>query len=132
PLKDDVYAPAELQSLVTYSQHKVIDALHKDLVELQFKSNRVRKNPGDASLSFGPFFGPDQGYKLTSALAGKDLSEDNVTPLVEGIIGMAESAIECRNTSAPLQNSAAFRTSAEKTWTALQTLGVKNPELRVV
>jgi hypothetical protein len=132
PLKDDVYRPAELQSLVTYNQHKIIQAYQKDLMELQFKYNRAERRPEDASLSFRSFFSPDQAYKVTRALAGKDLSEENLTPLVEGIVGMAKSAVECRNTSPPLQDSAAFRSSAEKAWTTLRTLGVNDTELRIV
>lgn len=116
PLHDDVYKPAELQSLVTYSQNKVILACSKDLFEVQRAHNRVVKRPEDASLSFGMFFSPDQGYKLTWVLAGKDLSEDNVKPLAEGIVGMAVAAVECRNVVCPLQDSAVFRSAADMAW----------------
>jgi hypothetical protein len=132
PLSDEVYTPVELQSLVTYSQHKIIQSYQKDLMEVQFKNNRTVRKPADGSLSFGSFFSPDQAYKLTSALAGKDLSEESLTPLVEGIVGMAESAVECRNTSSSLQNSAVFRSSAQKAWAALRALEVSNTDIRVV
>ena len=132
PLKDDVYTPAELQSLVTYSQHKVIQSYQKDLVEIQFRHNLALRKPDNAPVSFGSFFSPDQAYKLTSVLAGKDLSEENLMPLVEGIVGMAESAAESSATSAPLEKSVAFRTAAEKFWSALHALGVGNPDLEIV
>jgi hypothetical protein len=132
PLQDEVYTPAELQSLITYSQHKVVQGYQTDLGELQFRHNRTVRKLEDGPMSFGTFFSRDQAYKLTSALAGKDLSEGNLTPLVEGIVGMAVSAVECRNTSSLLPNSAAFRSSAEKALTALQALGLSSPDLRVV
>jgi hypothetical protein len=132
PLKDAVYTPAELQSLVTYSQHKVIQVYQKDLMEIQRSHHSAVRKPEDASLAFYSFFSPDQAYKLTSALAGKNLSEENLRPLVEEIVGMAASAIECSDTASPLQNSAAFRSSAEKAFAALQALGVSGADLRVV
>jgi len=132
PLKDEIYTPAELQSLVTWSQHKIMQAYQRDLLELQIKRNRAVSRPGDASLAFGSFYSADQAYRLSSPLAGKDLSERSVTLLAEGIVAMAEAAIECRYTSSSLQTSAGFRNAAEKVWTALQVLGVGDPDRGVV
>jgi hypothetical protein len=120
-LRDEVYLPAELQSLVTYGQNKVIQSLRKDLFQLQYQ----HKEREDGPASCASFFSPDEGYKLTTVLAGKDLTEGNLKPLVEGIVGMAVSAIEHRD-------FAAFRDAAEKTWGALQALGVSDPDLGIV
>jgi len=132
PLQEGVYKDAELQSLVTYSQNKVILAYSKDLFEVQRTHNRVVKRQEDASIGFRSFFRRDQAYKLTWVLGGKDLTEDNVKPLAEGIVGMAVSAVECRNVACPLQDSAAFRNAAEMAWGALRTLGVSDADLGVV
>jgi hypothetical protein len=132
PLQDHVYTDVELRSLVTYSQNKVILAYSKDLFEVPRTHNRLVKRPEDPSLSFRMFFSRDQAYKLTWVLAGKDLSEDNVKPLAEGIVGMAVSAVECRNVACQLQDSAAFRSAAETAWGALRALGVSDADLRVV
>jgi hypothetical protein len=132
PLKDEVYKDVELQSLVTYSQNKVMLAYSKDLFEVQRTHNRMVKRPEDASIAFRSFFSRDQAYKLTWVLAGKDLTEDNVKPLAEGIVGMAVSAVECRNAACPLQDSTAFRSAAEMAWGALRELGVSDADLRIV
>jgi hypothetical protein len=132
PLQDHVYTDAELQSLVTYSQNKVIRSYSKDLFEVQRTHNRMVKRPEDASIAFRSFFSRDQAYKLTWVLTGKDLTEDNVKPLAEGIVGMAVSAVECRNVACPLQDSTAFRNAAEMAWGALRELGVSDADLRIV
>jgi hypothetical protein len=132
PLKDSVYAAAELQSLATASLRRVMKSFQNDLLALQFIHDRAVKKPDDAELTFRSFFNPDEAYKLTRVLAGKDLTPENLAPLVEGIIEMQNAAMECRDTSTPLQNSADFPRSAEKVWAALQAIGVSDPDLRIV
>jgi hypothetical protein len=53
-------------------------------------------------------------------------------PLVPAIVGMDESALECRDNNSRLRNFTAFRNSAESGWLGLKELGVRNPDLRVV
>jgi hypothetical protein len=74
----------------------------------------------------------DLAYKLTRALAGKELSEEKVTPLNEAVVQMIESAFECRDKSTSLRDSPTFRDAAAKAWTALQALGLSTGELRIV
>jgi len=62
---------------------------------------------------FRSFAGPNQAYKLAFVLTGKDFSAINVTPLVEALVGILESADVCSDTGAPLQSSTEFRSSAE-------------------
>jgi hypothetical protein len=136
PLKDDVFTRAELESLVKGTQRQIIQSWQEDLSKVQARYIRSFRKPGDspweAPSGFWAFSDQDQAYKLTSVLAGRDLSEENLRPLVEGIVGMAESAMESRNTSSPLRDSATFHSSAEKVGAALQALGVSNADIRVV
>jgi hypothetical protein len=132
PLKDEVSTTTELQSLITYSQGKVIRSLEMDLMKYEVQYYPVHKGPDDARVQIKSFFTGDLGYKLTTAIAEKDLSERNLTPLVQAIVGMVGNALECRDNHSRLQNSVAFRQSAESAWMALKQLGVHNPDLRIV
>ena len=60
------------------------------------------------------------------------MSETNLTPLVEALVGIVGKAAVCSNTHAPLQNSDEFRTSAEKARNALQALGVSKRDVHIV
>jgi hypothetical protein len=132
PLEDAVYSPDELRGLESVGQYKVMQACQRDLLPILISHTRGARRPEDASIAFGSFFSPDLAYKLTRALAGKDLTELNVRPLSEGIIGMNESALDCSIASCQLQDSAAFRSSAQRTWDALHVLGVEERDLRIV
>ncbi|HWF07745.1 MAG TPA: hypothetical protein VG297_04725 [Bryobacteraceae bacterium] len=132
PLQDDVYSREELQSLVTYSQNKVIQAYQRDI--RSFESRRLRAAEGldNGPFAFRTFASPDQAYKLTRALAGKDLSESNLMPLAEAIAGMIDSAIDCRNSESPVQDSARLRDAAQHAYDTLKNLRVSNHDTRVV
>jgi hypothetical protein len=132
PIKDDVYSRAELQSLATAGLHKVMEAYQADLRKLEQEHNRVVKKPEEASLGFRSFASPDQSYKLAHALSGKQLTEGALLPLSEAIVQMVIASVECRNTSCQLQNSHEFRSAADQTLNALQTIIVDGKDLRSV
>lgn len=131
PLKDDVYTSAELQSVETYSQSQAMKALEKDLREFRFQHHPRRPNPLGKVVT-RPLIGADQAYKLAYILTGKDLTEVNLTPLVEALMGILDSAAECSDTRAPLQNSTEFRDAAENARNALQALGVSKRDVHIV
>ena len=132
PLKDAVYSFDELRGLESVGQYKVMQACQRDLFPVLSSHTLVARKPEDASVGFGSFFSADLAYKLTRVLAGKDLTASNVRPLSEGIVGMNESALDCSIASCRLQDSTAFLISAQRTWDALQGLGVKDQDLRIV
>jgi hypothetical protein len=70
------------------------------------------------------FVSRDLAYALTSAIAGKDLSDDNLTPLVTGILANFVSALACKAASCDLMKSVQFSTSIKQTHSALTDLGV--------
>jgi hypothetical protein len=133
PLQDGVYTREELESLVTVSQSKVMSAYQNELTALQYQRNRaVPRKPDEGRPTFRSFGSPDQAYKLTRALAGKELSVDQLRPLAEGIVAMIESAVDCRDSSSRLEGSVAFHDAAEKTYAALEALRVSKREVRIV
>lgn len=132
PLKDGVYNAAELQSLETYSQSQAMKVFQKDLREFRFQRHPRRPNPLTGRVVARPLISADQGYKLAYVLTAKDLSQAKLSPLVEALIGIQDSAAECSDTSAPLRNSAEFQTSAEKARNALQDLGVSKHDIHIV
>jgi len=88
PLKDDVYTSAELQSVQTYSQSQAMMPFGNDLIRFRFKLHHSRPNPVSGGVVLRPFFGPDQSYKLAYVLSGKDLTEANLSPLIEALLGI--------------------------------------------
>ncbi len=74
----------------------------------------------------------DLAYALTSVLAGKDLSNDALTPLTGAILDAVDSAFVCMNTGSDLGNSVQFRASVEHAYHALLALDVSAPNARVV
>ena len=70
----------------------------------------------------------DFAYALTSVLAGKDVSQDTLTPLTSSILGALDSAFARSN----LRKSAQFRASVEHAYDALLALGVSPANTRVV
>jgi hypothetical protein len=62
PLKEDVYTPGELHSLITYSQNKVIQSFEKGLEEFHFRYYPACKQPEDARVVFRQFFSRDLAY----------------------------------------------------------------------
>jgi hypothetical protein len=132
PLKDEVYTSAELQSVETYSQSQAMKSFGTDLFRFRFTRHPPRPNPVSGGFALRPFLGPDQAYKLAHVLTGKDLTEANLSPLVEALVGILESAAVGSNTRAPLQNSAEFRASAENARNALQALGVSKRDIHIV
>jgi hypothetical protein len=132
PLKDDVYTPAELQSVETYSQSQAMKAFEKDLIQFRLQRYHPRPNPLTGTVVLRPFIGPDQAYKLAYVLTGKELTETNLAPLVQALVGIRGSAAVCSNTRARLQNSAEFRSSAENARNALQGLGVSKHDVHIV
>jgi hypothetical protein len=133
PLKDHIYTPTELQSVETYSQSQAMEVFGNDLIELRLKRFPPRRSAAMAGgIAFRPFIGPDQAYKIANVLTGKDLTEADLSPLLNALVGIQGSAAECSNTRAPLQNSADFRTSAEKARNALAALGLSNRDIHIV
>lgn len=131
PLKYDVYTPAELQSVETYSQSQALRPFTTDLARLYFQ-DYLALHPRPGRLVSLPFIGPDQAYKLGTVLTGKELTEANLKPLVEGVVGMLESIDASQETSSALGDSTEFRASAEKVWNALKAFQVSNSDLRIV
>jgi hypothetical protein len=74
----------------------------------------------------------DLAYALTSALAGKGLSDDTLTPLTRATLGIIDSAFACRTDSSDLRNSVQFRASIEQAYHALLALDASAPNTRVV
>jgi hypothetical protein len=136
PLRDGIYGMSDLQSLVTYGQNKVIRAYEKDLREFQFPWDRARRErvrkPEDVSIAFSSFSSQDQTYKLTKALAGRSLSEENLMPLAEAIAAMDQSALICRDSASPLRDSADFRKAAQNAHDALRAIGLSPADARIV
>lgn len=66
-------------------------------------------------------------YVFTSTLAGKDLSEDKLTALMNGMLAGFDTASACAG-SCDLMKSAQYRTSIERTYSALTSLGISIPE----
>ena len=132
PLKDEVYTSAELQSLATYSQNQAIRPFQTDLFDFQLANYLATKPAREAEIRLRPFITSDQAYKLGVVLTGKDLTDMNLKPLIEVLVSMLQSADDCRNTHAALQDSSDFRGSAENVKTALQRLGVEGRDLRIV
>jgi hypothetical protein len=132
PLKDNVYTPTELQSVETYSQSQAMKRFQNDLIGYQLQQETAMRPPGPKGVSLRSFIGPDQGYKIAKVLTGKDLPEAGLKPLVEALVGMVESANECRDTRSPLQNSEQFRGSAEKALKALDALGVNKHDVHIL
>lgn len=132
PLKDGVYTPAELQSVETYSQSQAMKAFEKDLAKFRFQNRVAHPKPVNGRIEIRSLIGPDLGYKLAYVLTGKDLSAAGLSPLVQAVISISEGAAVCSDTRTPLQNSAEFRSSAEKARDALEGLGVSNRDLHIV
>jgi hypothetical protein len=70
------------------------------------------------------FVSRDLAYALTSAIAGKDLSDENLTPLVNGILANFVIALACQANSCDLIKSVQFSASIKQTHSALTDLGV--------
>jgi hypothetical protein len=70
------------------------------------------------------FVSRDLAYALTSAIAGKDLSDDNLTPLVNGILANFGSALACKADICDLMKSVQFRAFTKQTLSALTALDV--------
>lgn len=132
PLKDDPYTPVELQSVETYSQSQAMKSFTKDLGMFRFQAYFAHSKPVMGPIAIKPFIGPDQAYKLAFVLTGKDLPEASLRPLAEGLLNMLESIDACMERRSPLENSEEFRSSAEKTRDALQTLGVGRRDVHIV
>jgi hypothetical protein len=71
-------------------------------------------------------------FSLTSALAGRDLSDEKLTPLVNGILVNYAAALACKANSCDLLKSVPFRASIEQTYSALVDLGVTAPDAQRV
>jgi hypothetical protein len=132
PLQDAVYSREELQSLISYSQSRVIQAYQRDIRSFEAASLREPRKFGDPPLAFSTFASVDQAYKLTRVLAGKDLSEDNLAPLTRAITAIITSAITSRKSGASIRDSTALRDSSQQTYDALRNIGVNNRDLRIV
>lgn len=132
PLKDDVYTRNELQSVETYSQSQAMKPFEWDLAKFRFEQHPALRKPVNGRIFIRSFIGPDQSYKLAYVLTGKDLSEANLASLVEAIVAMVDSVDVCRETESPLQNSAGFRSAAEKARDALEALGIGKHDVHVV
>src|SRR5258708_437610 len=72
----------------------------------------------------------DLAYALTSVLAGKDLSNDALTPLTGAILHAVYSAFVCINTGSHLGNSAHLRPAVEHAYHALLPLHPPPPTPR--
>src|SRR5690349_15121219 len=96
PLKDDLYTPTELQSAETYSQSQAMKTFGNDLIKFRLKRYPPHRSPAMAGgIAIKPFIGPDQAFKLAYVLTGKDLTEANLSPLVEALMGIQGSAVVC-------------------------------------
>jgi hypothetical protein len=132
PLKDDIYTPTELQPVETYSESQAMKVFGKRPDRTPTETFPPRRSAAMAGENaFRPFIGPDQAYKLGYVLTGKDLTQANLAPLVEELVGIQGRAAECSNTRVPPQNSADFRTSAEKARNALGALGLSNRDIHI-
>jgi hypothetical protein len=78
------------------------------------------------------FVSRNLAFALTSAISGKQLSEDNLTPLVDGILANFISALACKPDSCDLMKSVQFRASIKQSHSALRALGVSLPETQGV
>ncbi|HLH30140.1 MAG TPA: hypothetical protein VKY31_02985 [Terriglobia bacterium] len=103
-----------------------------DLAKFRFKQHPALGKPVNGRILIRPFFGPDQSYKLAYVLTGKDLSEAKLSPLVEAILAIVESADVCSETKSPLQNSAQFHSAAENARNALEALGIDKHEVHIL
>ena len=74
----------------------------------------------------------DLAYALTSVLAGKDLSNDNLRPLTRAILEAVSSAFLCRNEHSNLRDSVQLRAAVEHAYRALLALNVTATNARVV
>jgi hypothetical protein len=131
PLEDGV-SKAAARKTVSPEQNAIMDKYRQDLIGFERQRDLATSRPDSLLVGMRSFFSWDEAYKLTSALAGKELSEGNLTPLSEAIRGIANSAVVCRNTGSALLDSAEFRASAEKANDALRALGVSNHDARAV
>ena len=132
PVRDEVYSPAEVKSLSTPSLRRVMDAYAQDLREVEFKNTHLVQNPNEATPTFRPFTSPDQAYKLVHSLVGKDVTEASLIPLCTAIVRLVRSSVECRNASCEFRKDDSARDAAEAVQTALQSIGLRDVELRAV
>jgi AcrR family transcriptional regulator len=69
---------------------------------------------------------------LNNALADKDLSGENLPPLIDGLLAGFDAAFVSREDSSDPLKSAQFRASIEQSYSALTKLGVSVPETQAV
>jgi hypothetical protein len=66
----------------------------------------------------------DLAFALTNTLTGKNLSEDTLTPLMDGILSGFDIASRCSVSPCDLLKSVPYRATIERTFSALISLGV--------
>lgn len=74
----------------------------------------------------------DFARMLTSALVGKNLSHENLTPITRSIVEALNTAFKCRDTHRELGQSMRFRASATSMYNALRELRVSATEASMV
>ena len=75
----------------------------------------------------------DLSRSLTAALAGKDLTNENLMPLTRSIVAALNLAFDCRESrQCELGKLEGFRSSALGTYNALLALGAGPPQARTV
>ncbi len=100
------------------------DRMTADLLPLRDTLVSANPSPPNVKLTFPGVVSADLTYKLTASLAGRNLTEENVTPLAAAIVDSLGSALECRNDETPLADCKGLHRSSEQFWTALQNLGL--------
>jgi hypothetical protein len=134
PLENKFYTHPDVQSHASAGQNTVIKALRNDLTGLQIRLNsETPHRPDEVPRGFQSFSSPDLEFKLTRVLAGKSLSKSGLAALADAMIAMLEDAITCRNAGpCELGKSEDLRRDSERAATALYSIGVREPELRIV
>lgn len=132
-LNSDLLPLGSLRTGISQEQEAVVQRYKQDITQFE-RQRHMAMQPSDLVfvVPLRSFFSKEQGYQLSNALVGKDLSERKLTPLSQGILGMVESAVVCRNTGWRLQDSDEFRASAEQAFEALRALGVGSENARLV
>ena len=109
-----------------------MNAYATHLRQFEFRLNSITPRKQDeASLAFRSFVSPDQEFKLTSALAGRDLTEGQSSNLADAIVGIVEGSVACREAARALRDCPFVRTPTANVTTSLISVGVSR-ELTII